>query len=96
MADDILNVGRDRAPRRLSPRLKALIGAIAVAVLSAAVVVSHLPTQHGTHRPAHAAKAAPAGRATQQRLDYPERPDGPVQLAGLGARAARLLNARTP
>ena len=96
MADDILSLGDDRPPRRLSVRLKVLLAAIAVAVLSAAILVSHVPIQHGTHRPAHAAKAAPAGPATQQRLDDPERPDGPVQLAGLGSRAARLLNARTP
>jgi hypothetical protein len=93
MADDLLSLGKDRGPRRLSALMRVLLAAIA-AVLSATLLISHLPTQPGPHRAAHAAKAARARPATKERLDYPERPDGPVQLAGLGAAAARLLEAR--
>jgi len=94
MADDVLSLGKDRGPRKLSTPLRALLVAFAVAVLAAALLVSHRTTQP-VPRTAHVAKAAQARSAPREPLDDPERPDGPVQLAGLGAGAARLLNAPT-
>jgi hypothetical protein len=91
MPDDLLSLGKDRGPRKLSTPLRGLLATLAVAALAAVLLVSHRTTQP-VHRAAHVAKAAHARSAPREPLDNPERPDGPVQLAGLGAGAARLLN----
>lgn len=80
MADDVIGFGNDREPRSWSTRTKALLTAIGAAVLLVVSLVSHLP---GGAKPV----AHPAIHVAKA---------GPVQLAGLGSRAARLLNAPQP
>jgi hypothetical protein len=78
--DDVVRLGGER--RR--PGWSRLAVATAALGLAAAGILSHLPSRDHAHtRPpasSHAVSSDRGGRG------------GPVQLAGLGGRAARLLN----
>jgi hypothetical protein len=69
---DLLILGRDREPSPWPRRLAA----VAVLIVLAVVVITHLPAKRET-QPRHPAATASAG---------------PVQLAGLGSGAAGLLD----